>query len=53
MEDVKEKLHKHVSSLNKKSPYYGLMAMLVEQADAESAHKIIQIIDELIEVRET
>jgi len=39
-----------MSSLNKSSPYYGLVAMLVESADEESVHKIVQIIDELVEV---
>lgn len=50
VEDVQEKLKKHMSSLNKSSPYYGLVAMLVESADEESVHKIVQIIDELVEV---
>ncbi|KAM3145438.1 hypothetical protein pb186bvf_002482 [Paramecium bursaria] len=47
-DDVKEVLKKHVDSLAV-GPYTGLIQMLVQSAEKDSAQKIVQIIDELVE----
>ncbi|CAD8160046.1 unnamed protein product [Paramecium pentaurelia] len=47
--DVRAKLHKHLESLNKTSPYHGLVKILIAAAGDDNVPKIIQIIDELVE----
>ncbi|CAD8064721.1 unnamed protein product [Paramecium sonneborni] len=47
--DVRTKLHNHFESLNKNSPYHGLVKILIGAAGDDNVPKIIQIIDELVE----